>query len=93
MAVSTLEERVKAVQSVTGTFRMERIAYFGMASVCAAIAVAAAVVSLLQPDTRQEGILLLTASSGGAALAMNRILKMWDRAMDLLAAKGDGDGR
>ncbi len=93
MPKETLQERVAAARSLAGFYRMERIAYFGIATLCALLSIAAAVISLLRPETRSEGLAVLTAAGGGTALAMNRILKMWERGMDLLEAKGGSDGR
>jgi hypothetical protein len=90
MAPPSLAERVSAVRQVTELFRTERLVYLGLTTVAVLLLLASALGLILQKSGDPATLTLLFGSSGLITVSLTRLLKMWDRALDLLSDKSPG---
>src|SRR4051794_20482477 len=90
-ASSDLEDRLRAVERITELFKVERMVYLG----CAVGAFAALLFFLVLIFIRQEQSLTASlgafGSSGVVAYTSSRVLMMWSRAMNIVAAPRAGE--
>jgi hypothetical protein len=89
---SDLEDRLRAVERITQLFRLERMVYLG----CAVGAFAALLFFLVMIFIHQEQSVTASlgafGSSGVVAYTSSRVLMMWSRAMNIVAAPRSGEG-
>jgi hypothetical protein len=86
MAPSTLEDRVSAIERVTALFPAERLVYLILTTAAVLLLVVSAISLLVQKGATPATLTLLFGSSGLITISFARLLRMWDRALDLLSA-------
>ena len=85
MTDPTLAERVSAIERVTALFRAERMVYLVLTSLALILLIISAVMLIVQRGATAATLTLLFGSSGLVTVSLARLLKMWDRALDLLS--------
>jgi len=93
MADPTFEERVNAIERVTALFRAERITYLILTTLALILLIVSAVMLLVQRGANAATLTLLFGSSGLVTISLARVLKMWDRALDMLSSALNPGGK
>ena len=90
MSNNDLKDRVKAVESLTSLFRIERFVYLSIILICLLILLMSVALALFGGKEKISNQAFITSmfGSGGIMTAMTgRLLHMWNRAIDLMQAK------
>jgi hypothetical protein len=85
MPEPTLDERVSAIERVTALFRAERVVYLVLTTVALVLLIVSAIMLIVQKGATPATLTMLFGSSGLVTVSFARLLKMWDRALDLLS--------
>jgi len=79
-----LDQRIDAVKSLIGIFRMERVVYLVITS-ASLLMLLTAVIAIMSKDQQNLGVLTaLFGSSGLITYSLGRLLRMWDQALEVL---------
>lgn len=89
-----LAQRVEAIKSLLGLFKLERMVYLSVTLLSLAILVASALRILMQDEPDQAALVFIVSGSGGILYATGRLLRMWSDALRMLgsASPGGNDG-
>jgi hypothetical protein len=83
----TMNKDLETVQKLIDTFKIERIIYIALTSVCAITLLGISVFMLVAGKIRIEYFISMFVPSGVITLCVYRILKMWDDALKFLNRK------
>lgn len=87
MTASSLSDRVLAIERITALFRAERLVYLILTTMALLLLIVSAIVVLFSKgDPSIATLTMLFGSSGLITISFARLLKMWDRAVDLLSS-------
>ena len=85
MADETLEERINAVERVMELHKPERIVHLIVTSASLVILLGAAGMMLYSGEASTAELGLMFGSSGMVTYTAGQLLKMWDRAISIIA--------
>jgi hypothetical protein len=86
MTSSSLADRVSAIKQITDLFRIERLVYLFLTTIALLLLIGGAISLMFDEPGPSPAILtLLFGSSGLITVSFARLLRMWDRAVDLLS--------
>ncbi len=90
MVDGELKERVEAVKSLTLLYKPERTVYLVVTCTSLVILLAAAVMMLYRGQAGPTELGLMFGSSGMLTYTAGQLLRMWDRAMSVIAPTSGG---
>lgn len=85
-----MNDKVKAVERLCQLFKLERFAYLGTTGISLLMLLGSAGVLIYRTKADPATLTMLFGSSGLIAYSANRVLKMWDRAMNIVAGPESG---
>jgi hypothetical protein len=77
-------ERIEAVKAVTELFRFERMVYLVLTSAALLLLIGSATALIFQKGTTMAVLTGLFGSSGLITVSLQLVLRMWNRAIDLV---------
>ena len=83
-----MQERVAAIREVTNLFRMERTVYLVLTSTALLLLLASAGALLFKQGPQMVILAGLFGSSGIITVTIHRVIRMWERALDILNPRG-----
>lgn len=84
MTSETISERMKVVEQLNKTFRLERIVNISIIILSAITFFICLIFSLVKDETSYAAILPMLGSSGTIAFLLGRLMHMFDRSTSLL---------
>jgi hypothetical protein len=94
MTAPSLSDRVLAIERITALFRAERLVYLILTTVALLLLIVSAIAVLFaKGDPSIATLTMLFGSSGLITISFARLLRMWDRAVDLLSAAATEPGK
>jgi hypothetical protein len=91
MSDPNMNDKVRAVERLSQLFKMERFAYLGITGISLLMLLTSAGVLIVRTKADPATLTMLFGSSGLIAYSANRVLKMWDRAMNIVAGPETGE--
>ena len=80
----SFKERVEALKEVTNLFRFERTVYLVLTASAVVLLLVSATVLIVKEGPDLALLTPLFGSTGLIAFTVGRVLRMWDRALDIL---------
>src|SRR5215470_10139059 len=91
-ATQTLKERMAAVKQLAALFRAERIVHLVVTTVSLIMLLTSACIMIVRSQADPTALTLMFGSSGLITYSANRLLRMWDQALQLLTGNRSGEG-
>lgn len=82
-SVTSMDDRVRAVERITLLFRAERLIYMSFAIAAFLMLLASLAVALVR-DGSSAGVLAAFGSSGIVAFTSSRVIVMWNKALSIV---------
>ena len=86
-STENLEERVRAVRLLLDEFKLERYVYISVIGVCLIILLSGAIIATLKASFDNATVVAMFGPSGVIAAMAGRLLKMWDRAAEIVSQR------
>ena len=83
-----LEDRVRAVRLLLDEFKLERYVYISVIGVCLIILLSGAITAMVKASFDNATVVAMFGPCGVIAAMAGRLLKMWDRATEIISQRG-----